>query len=125
MTLNQLRRIIKYWFQRRCRGWDDGDTWSLDCTMAALMLPRLRRLRKIGKTVAGPSSVFLPKDFNFSESTESQEEAWIKAGIKQEQIFDDIEYFLQQYSENGNMDLDDRAKKGRRQLIRYVDTMWW
>lgn len=34
-------------WQRITRGWDDSDTWNLDTTFAAYMLPRLRRYRKL------------------------------------------------------------------------------
>ncbi len=40
-----LRRTIRHWYQRRTRGWDDSDLWSLDQTMAKWILPRLRRFR--------------------------------------------------------------------------------
>ena len=42
-----LRRRIRFWWQRRTRGWDDSDTWSLDCTAAAFLLPRLRRFKEL------------------------------------------------------------------------------
>lgn len=41
------RRDIKHWWQRRTRGWDDSDTWSLDGVIATFALPRLRRFREL------------------------------------------------------------------------------
>jgi hypothetical protein len=38
----KLRRDVKFWWQRRTRGWDDSDLWNLDCTIADLILPRLK-----------------------------------------------------------------------------------
>lgn len=38
-------RAVKHFYQRRTRGWDDSDLWSLDCTIAKFTLPRLRRFR--------------------------------------------------------------------------------
>jgi hypothetical protein len=35
----------KWWFQRRLRGWDDRDTWSLDVAIARFTLPRLKAMR--------------------------------------------------------------------------------
>lgn len=42
----KIRRIIKYWWQRRTRGWDDSDLWSLDFTIIRFTLPRLKEFRK-------------------------------------------------------------------------------
>lgn len=44
MSLSQKKRLA---LQRKKRGWDDSDTWSLDCTMAEWLLPRLRRFKEI------------------------------------------------------------------------------
>lgn len=43
--LDRIRRPIRYWWQRRTRGWDDSDLWSLDYTLSKYLAPRLRRLR--------------------------------------------------------------------------------
>ncbi len=42
-----IYRGVMFWWQRRVRGWDDSDTWSLDHTIAKLVLPRLKRFRKL------------------------------------------------------------------------------
>ena len=39
------KRTIKYFFQRRLRGWDDSDTWSIPYTTAKLLLPRMKRFK--------------------------------------------------------------------------------
>ena len=44
-----IKRAIKHWWQRRTRGWDDSDTYSLDITIAKFALPRFKRLREIQK----------------------------------------------------------------------------
>ena len=30
MSIKSLKRNIKYWFQRRTKGWSDDETWNLD-----------------------------------------------------------------------------------------------
>lgn len=40
--------------QRAERGWDDGDTFSLDCTVAKFMLPRLQRYRELTNGFSHP-----------------------------------------------------------------------
>lgn len=44
-----FRRWIRFWWQRRTRGWDDATVWSLDGTIAAFILPRLKRFKEINK----------------------------------------------------------------------------
>ena len=45
----KIRRAIKYWWQRKTRGWDDSEIWSLDHTFIDWFLPRMERLDKIRK----------------------------------------------------------------------------
>lgn len=40
-------RAIKFWWQRRTRGWDDSETWCLSESIARVIAPRLRRFREI------------------------------------------------------------------------------
>jgi hypothetical protein len=34
--------MMKHWWQRRTRGFDDSELWSLDSTIASFIAPRLR-----------------------------------------------------------------------------------
>jgi hypothetical protein len=38
----RIKQAIKWWFQRRTRGFDDSDMWGLDYSLAKLILPRLQ-----------------------------------------------------------------------------------
>lgn len=42
-----MKRRLRFWGQRRMRGWDDSETWSLDVPIANFILPRLIRFREI------------------------------------------------------------------------------
>lgn len=42
-----LKQNIKFFEQRRTRGWDDSDTWNLDTTFAMFIIPRLKRLKEL------------------------------------------------------------------------------
>lgn len=46
------KRSFRFLQQRLTRGWDDSETWSLDYSLAKLILPRLKRFRQI--TIATP-----------------------------------------------------------------------
>jgi hypothetical protein len=39
----RLKRSIRYWIQRRIRGFDDRIFWSFDVEVAQFLLPRLNR----------------------------------------------------------------------------------
>jgi len=40
-----MNKHIKWWWQRRVRGFDDRELWSLDYTIAKYALPRLKRFK--------------------------------------------------------------------------------
>lgn len=50
MDLFLTKRSIKHWFQRRIRGFDDSETWSLDLKISQFVLPRLKRFKKLSIT---------------------------------------------------------------------------
>lgn len=59
-VINRIRyrpwkRDIKFFWQRQTRGWDDGETFSLDYSLGKLIAPRLKRLRDI--TSSHPSDI--------------------------------------------------------------------
>ncbi len=41
-----MNRTLKFWYQRRTRGWDDSDTWNLAYPIAIFTLPRIKRYRE-------------------------------------------------------------------------------
>lgn len=51
---DKWRRKLRFFIQRRIRGWDDSETWSLDSSLARIILPRLKRFREL--TIAHPSN---------------------------------------------------------------------
>lgn len=42
-----LKGVIKRFYQRLTRGWDDSDTWNLDLTFMKWLSPRLKRYAEI------------------------------------------------------------------------------
>lgn len=44
--MKDIIRAVKFWWQRRTRGFDDSVTWSLDYSLAKLIWPRLRLFRE-------------------------------------------------------------------------------
>ena len=48
-----IKRSIRFWWQRRTRGWDDSETWSLEHSLAKLIAPRLKRFKELNNGVPG------------------------------------------------------------------------
>jgi len=66
-----LRRSCLFFWQRLTRGWDDSDTWNLDSTLGAFLLPRFRRYRA------------LPHGF------------WHDTALETEQVLAELEWYLE------------------------------
>jgi hypothetical protein len=47
---------VKFWWQRRTRGWDDSELWNLDHSLAKLILPRLRAFERMTRCYPGDST---------------------------------------------------------------------
>lgn len=45
--LRSLKRKVKFFFQRRIRGFDDSETWDLDYSFMKWLLPRLKRFQEV------------------------------------------------------------------------------
>jgi hypothetical protein len=100
------KRFWRFLYQRLTRGWDDGDLWGLDTTIAKFTIPRLKEFRN--KTCSFPS------DFTFK--------GWLEA-------VDDMIYALETSADDDlrwDKDRDwDRVKKGHSLFGQYFMDLWW
>lgn len=46
MSLRIIKRNIKYWFQRRTRGWSDDETWNLDYEFIKWINSRFKKYKE-------------------------------------------------------------------------------
>ena len=46
MSLHIIMRNIKYWFQRRTRGWSDDETWNLNYEFILWLNSRFKKYRE-------------------------------------------------------------------------------
>ena len=102
-----IKRWIKHFYQRRTRGWDDSDTWSLDHTIAKFVLPRLKLFRKI--------------DFGYPAGLTSEEWNW---------ILDEMIWAMEfnasgEKWESLNEDDYNRAQRGYELFGKYFLDLWW
>lgn len=47
MKLRTIKQNIKYWVQRRTRGWSDDETWNLDYEFIKWINSRFKRYKKL------------------------------------------------------------------------------
>ena len=106
------KRYWRHWWQRRVRGWDDSDTWSLDWTMAKFILPRLKLFKKVNNGHPG----------NLTE------ESW-------DEMIDKM-IFAMQLLADGRWDYDsddieksradwDKVQEGLNLFGEYFQHLWW
>lgn len=103
--ISRIRIIIKLWFQRRIRGWDDREIWSLDVSLAQLTLSRLKRFKKL--SLGYPSGLTL--------------DSWHT--LIEDMIFAMEEITSDRYFEEDK--LSPRAKHGIIAFRKYYRNLWW
>jgi len=54
MIPRKWKRAINFFIQRRICGFDDSETWSLDHSLAKLILPRLKRFQSLHNEIMEP-----------------------------------------------------------------------
>ena len=51
MSLKIIKRDIKYWFQRRTRGWSDDETWNLDYEFIKWINSRFKKYKELASKI--------------------------------------------------------------------------
>jgi hypothetical protein len=93
--------------QRKTRGWDDSDTWSLHTTLCKWLAPRLKRFREV--TVSFPADLTLKKwqaileKIQFSIDFQASDDYW------------DVQLPGQQK----------KHKEGLNLFFKYFEHLWW
>jgi len=102
-----IKRSIKHFYQRLFLGFDDSETWSLDCTIAKFIYPRLIRLKQV--SCATPGNVNSNEEWN--------------------EILDDMIYAFKTISEDvfyqSNKHQVERVDKGLDLFRKYYFNLWW
>ena len=104
-SVKRYRRAVKAYFQRLTRGWDDGDTYSLDCTITEFVLPRLKRF----------------KELNFGFPYGLTEESWDEILDKMILAFEIHEKSLEKISGEEI----EKMKEGLELFGKYYTNLWW
>lgn len=101
-----MKRSIRFFFQRLIRGWDDSETWSLDHSLAVVILPRLKRFRKL--TVGTPGDL-------------TQKEWYAIL----DQMIETFEFIASEKYWEANYKDYERLSKGLDLFREYYFTLWW
>ena len=124
---NTLKSSVKYWFQRRTRGWDDSETWSMDYSIAKLVALRLKTFKqKVLKSEAVPGFLFLQNEIESpsGELMNKRLKEWIEVIDKIILAFDLIiekkgDYWGDDYK------LDKRIEEGLALFRKHYFDLWW
>ena len=108
------KRIKKYAKQRKQRGFDDTETWSLDQTVAKFVLPRLKRFKEVNN--------------GFPALLKSDE--WDAILDKMIDGFECVlkrECWALEYTEDQKewKKVDKRARDGLRLFAKHFRELWW
>lgn len=127
---SSLRRIIKHFFQRRFRGFDDSETWDLDSQFYKWLYPRLKRFTEI--TMAYPCSYENPQEWKDELDKRVQQ---LEHLVKYDELeFSDWSYIpeeeLKQFKDRGNWDKNMTAFHYMEQDFndwfgKNVNQLWW
>lgn len=105
MTWYRVQRSVRFWWQRRTRGWDDSECWSLDHTIAEFVLPRLKRLKEI--THGYPANL--------------TEKKW---NAKLDEMITAFEYVVNDYEPFNDAEAYKKFQKGMQTFAAYFGGLW-
>jgi hypothetical protein len=95
MKLTDIKREIKFFWQRLTRGFDDSVTWNLDITVAKFMLPRFKLYREAHNHIW-----YDPKYSNeevFASRSQEDQKIFDQEGEQYTKyVLDEIEWFLEE-----------------------------
>lgn len=115
-------RHLKWWWQRRTRGWDDRDLWSLDYTLAKWILPRLIEFQKVSIGIPIMNDI----DFNLDGTVKDykvSEQKWYTAQGKMIKAFQ----HMVKDGEGKILSPEDYREidEGLDAFRRYLTNLWW
>jgi len=107
--VKDIPRKIRFFWQRRTRGWDDSDTWSLDMTLCQWLLPRLKRF----------------KELNNGTPCDLTEQEWDNILDKMIKAVDMTAHqFERDYMEWSKKDFEE-VREGLELLGKWMQNLWW
>ncbi|MCK5612441.1 hypothetical protein KAR91_61785 [Candidatus Pacearchaeota archaeon] len=107
-------RSVRFWWQRRTRGWDDSDTWSLDDSLTTWLLPRLKRFKEVNN--AYPSRITDEHEWDAILNRMIESLEWYSNHHYGEGYDGDYKKWQQDFS---------HTMSGLRLITKYWRELWW
>ncbi len=132
-----IGRPLKFFYQRRTRGFDDSETWDMSVTFSEFILPRLRAYREMyddpkNKFMGVPCSITHPDESNDSGEIAKARELWLSYLDQMIIAFDSIvnedEFWIKTSTENLKEEMDKMYKQrevGLKLFAQYFQNLWW
>ena len=125
--LKKIKNKVRWWYQRRTRGFDDASLWDLDIELGKIMLPRFKRYRELVKRT--------PARYYTNVLQAGTPKADKIARLKMNKEFDAVEKFLtilateeDKYILNKNTKKWEYKKeysKGSKAFLDVIDNTWF
>ena len=116
-----IERRIKFWWQRRTRGFDDSDTWSLDWTLAKMIWPRLVRLKELN--IGYPCEIAV--DYGEVDGPKKWDEILDKMILAFKLIEEDECYFGEPNWREKEAEQQKKIEEGLDLFRKYYRNLWW
>lgn len=120
--LKDKLRDLKWWFQKKRRGWSDKEIWNLDNTIVEWLVPRLKEFKKITQGYPGNLE-------SFEQWQDILDEMIFGFEWKDNEWYAENVFGLQEEEKNEKMkefkDLMKRAEEGRILFAKYFCGLWW
>jgi hypothetical protein len=100
------KREFRFFFQRMTRGWDDGQTFSLDYSLGKLIAPRLKRFKEL--------TIGVPGDMT--------EQEWAE---KLDKMIDFFEFAGSEYRWSAGPEEYDKHQEGLELFVKHYWNLWW
>lgn len=115
-------RSLKWWLQKKKRGWSDLELWNLDDTVSKWIVPRLKAFR--AETIGCPPDMeFIDWQLEISEMIfgfEFDGPEWYEKNVFPIKDQDAKNAKIKEY-----IDLCKRAEDGRILFAKRFDHLWW
>jgi len=108
----KITRSIRFFIQRRIRGWDDSDTWNLDGEIAKFTIVRLKRFKEVNNGFPGHDTT---------------KEGWDEIIDKMIFALDKISKWDDKDNGDSTWDKEDQEKinEGLELFGKYFRDLWW
>ena len=116
-----IKRRVRFWWQRKTRGWDDSETWGLDHFLAAMIGPRIARLKELNNGY--PCEI--AAGYGDDEGPKKWDEILDKMVLGFKLLEEDNCYFGEPNWESKRDEEEKKIEEGLDIFRKYYRNLWW